>query len=561
MEGVFDIVEVRKVKANYREIIEKMKGLYKIIVEGIIRNIIVLGFLWVSSFAQTNLIVNPSFEEHECVPQTMNISPSLLNFNCCENWEPLFVTPDYFSSFSPFYTGCIFPTLSVNVPQNIMGYQPSKDGNFYVGMLLFVDTIAFPQLNGFYTEAIKGKLVSPLLPNHVYEFTLYWSLANGCHSASNQLQVYFTPYEVQWTYHLDSIPYFFPYNYPSQVSWDSTQYMTDTLNWVKMSGCFIAQGGEKHINIGKFRRSNPTTFIQMMGDNTFYCRSSCNEDNLFYAYYFMDDLSLYDRGYYSGSARCIKDTTICPNSTLLIGANIPDSAQYEWTPAVSLSCSNCPNPIASPSVTTTYILKKQLCSFISYDTVTIRVVPYPSPANAGNDTSICWSMYSKIGVAEEDYPFTTYNWAPSDYLSCTACSQTDILPLENDTTLMYVLTQTFCDSVSRDTLRLRVVLCEEVMELPNVFTPNGDGINDSWHIVWKEIPIGIKDFKVEIYDRWGLKVYESDRWDFKWDGKHCRNVKLEVLEEECTTGTYYYIIQYDWNGKEREWKGYLTLLR
>ncbi|GIV26301.1 MAG: hypothetical protein KatS3mg027_0115 [Bacteroidia bacterium] len=557
-----------------------MKGLYKIIVEGIIRNIIVLGFLWVSSFAQTNLIVNPSFEEHECVPLSTNIptSSTLCCLHCCENWDGI-GTPDYYSSFSyenSPYTFCSNPIYSpFGIPKNIIGYQSAKDGYFYVGIYLFVDTSFFQYVNPqfqykYLSESIIGNLVSPLQKNHVYEFTLFWSSANSCNYGSNQLQAYFLPYQVSRTLflmnHVDSFPYYFPYNYPSQVVWDSTQYMTDTLNWVKMNGCFIAQGGEKYVCIGNFRNIYSTKGIKVSYDTVnFHCNeynSRCIYSTGFGgAYYFIDDLSLYDRGYYSGSARCIKDTTICPNSTLLIGANIPDSAQYEWTPAVSLSCSNCPNPIASPSVTTTYILKKQLCSFVSYDTVTIRVVPYPSPANAGNDTSICWSMYSKIGVAEEDYPFTTYNWAPSDYLSCTACSQTDILPLENDTTLMYVLTQTFCDSVSRDTLRLRVVLCEEVMELPNVFTPNGDGINDSWHIVWKEVPVGIKDFKVEIYDRWGLKVYESDKWDFKWDGKHCRNVKLEVLEEECTTGTYYYIIRYDWNEKEREWKGYLTLLR
>ncbi|GIV26303.1 MAG: hypothetical protein KatS3mg027_0117 [Bacteroidia bacterium] len=531
--------------------------------------------------AQINLIVNPSFEEHVCIPtikNTPNTLPCCLN--CCKDWD-IIAPMDYFSTYSydtiPYCSANNHTPLGI--PKNILGYQLAKDGNFYVGGYMYIDTSIFqffpPQsVKPLYmAESMIGKLVSPLQKNHIYEFTLYWSSANTCNRASNQLQAYFLPYRVGYTifytnttFRNDSFPYYFPYDYPSQVAWDSTKFMTDTLNWVKLNGCFIAQGGEKYVAIGNFRNIYSTKGITVNYDSiNFKCdeyNSRCVSVNVFGgAYYYIDDLSLYDRGYYSGSARCINDTTICPNSTLMIGANIPDSAQYEWTPAVSLSCSNCPNPVASPSVTTTYILKKQLCSFVSYDTVTIRVVPYPSPANAGNDTSICWSMYSKIGVAEEDYPFTTYNWAPSDYLSCTACSQTDILPLENDTILVYVLTQTFCDSVSRDTLRLRVVLCEEVMELPNVFTPNEDGVNDSWHIVWKEVPVGIKDFKVEIYDRWGLKVYESDRWDFKWDGKHCRNVKLKVLEEECTTGTYYYIIRYDWNEKEREWKGYLTLLR
>ncbi|GIV29315.1 MAG: hypothetical protein KatS3mg028_0381 [Bacteroidia bacterium] len=55
-------------------------------------------------------------------------------------------------------------------------------------------------------------------------------------------------------------------------------------------------------------------------------------------------------------------------------------------------------------------------------------------------------------------------------------------------------------------------------ELPNVFTPNGDGVNDEWRVQWR-CPEMIKDFRMEIYDRWGVKMYESMQRDAGWNGR------------------------------------------
>ena len=75
------------------------------------------------------------------------------------------------------------------------------------------------------------------------------------------------------------------------------------------------------------------------------------------------------------------------------------------------------------------------------------------------------------------------------------------------------------------------VLEEVTLKLPNVFTPNNDGINDFFIPV--EL-IGINDFEITIYNRWGNLVYESVNklyWDGKYKGK------------DCSEGVYFWVIR------------------
>jgi gliding motility-associated-like protein len=67
-----------------------------------------------------------------------------------------------------------------------------------------------------------------------------------------------------------------------------------------------------------------------------------------------------------------------------------------------------------------------------------------------------------------------------------------------------------------------VILPEFRFWVPNAFTPSGDGLND----VFKPLAIGIKDYKMEIYDRGGQRLfysYELDKgWDGQYKGKPCK---------------------------------------
>ncbi len=82
-------------------------------------------------------------------------------------------------------------------------------------------------------------------------------------------------------------------------------------------------------------------------------------------------------------------------------------------------------------------------------------------------------------------------------------------------------------------------------DVPNVFTPNGDGKNDQYSIVEKFAIFCDTEFSFLIFDRWGKKVFESTDPAFRWDG------------DEKADGTYFYVLK----SKAQQKTGSITLLR
>ncbi|GAB4199339.1 MAG: hypothetical protein Fur0023_01530 [Bacteroidia bacterium] len=103
---------------------------------------------------------------------------------------------------------------------------------------------------------------------------------------------------------------------------------------------------------------------------------------------------------------------------------------------------------------------------------------------------------------------------------------------------------------SDTTTRCIVIEDDFEIEIPNIFTPNADGVNDIFKVRAK----GIKDFEGQIYDRWGVLLYEWKDVNTGWDGYMKNHTKAPA-------GTYYYIIRCSLrNGDVKEYKGYLTSL-
>jgi gliding motility-associated-like protein len=103
------------------------------------------------------------------------------------------------------------------------------------------------------------------------------------------------------------------------------------------------------------------------------------------------------------------------------------------------------------------------------------------------------------------------------------------------------------------TLRIVIVELPSKMEIPNVFTPNGDGTND----IFRLRASNLKVVYIIIYDRWGNKVYEttSESGNFAWDGNNLQGKK-------CADGTYFYIIKATGSdGEEYDEKGNVSLYR
>ncbi|MFH2141712.1 MAG: gliding motility-associated C-terminal domain-containing protein, partial [Bacteroidota bacterium] len=91
-----------------------------------------------------------------------------------------------------------------------------------------------------------------------------------------------------------------------------------------------------------------------------------------------------------------------------------------------------------------------------------------------------------------------------------------------------------------------------LMEVPNIFTPNGDGKNDEFKVYSKTIV----EFKCVIMDRWGKKIYEWEDVERGWNGK------IKGNGADASPGVYYYIITaVGQDDKTYEFQGSFNLMR
>jgi gliding motility-associated-like protein len=86
-----------------------------------------------------------------------------------------------------------------------------------------------------------------------------------------------------------------------------------------------------------------------------------------------------------------------------------------------------------------------------------------------------------------------------------------------------------CRSTHVKTICVQV---EPKIYVPTAFTPNGDGLNE----FFKVETIGVRHFRIDLYNRWGERVYEAADKEFLWDGRY----KGQVLD----LGVYPYVITY-----------------
>jgi len=174
----------------------------------------------------------------------------------------------------------------------------------------------------------------------------------------------------------------------------------------------------------------------------------------------------------------------------------------------------------------------------------MTITLYPAPTvDIGSDTSICpgsesITLIDKINASNNA---ATWKWntgqttpsinvvAPGSYyvdVTINGCQSSDTILVQND--------------------------C--YMNIPNVFTPNGDGSND-YFFPRQYLTRGLTAFKMDIYNRWGQMVFESTSLDGSgWDGKF-NNLDQPV-------GVYVYVIDATFkDGQKEHHQGNVTLLR
>jgi gliding motility-associated-like protein len=153
---------------------------------------------------------------------------------------------------------------------------------------------------------------------------------------------------------------------------------------------------------------------------------------------------------------------LIPNGTVSIcsGASVPleannniNSANLIWKPTAGLSDASIFNPIASPTVTTTYIASVSLAGCTVTDSVTILVDTLFAPILTTTDTTICQN-YSVV-LANEINASSTYLWSPSTGLSSATISNPVATP---DVTTAYQVITTSANSICRDTQTVQIIV-------------------------------------------------------------------------------------------------------
>ena len=104
-------------------------------------------------------------------------------------------------------------------------------------------------------------------------------------------------------------------------------------------------------------------------------------------------------------------------------------------------------------------------------------------------------------------------------------------------------------------MELTVEDCTCQLFLPNVFTPNRDGLNETF---LPEFDCELEDFSIEIFDRWGHSLYVSDVPTQGWNGR-------DTNENDLKEGVYYFRLFYRgsdrWNRRDIERRGHVMLIR
>ncbi|MEO8086877.1 MAG: T9SS type A sorting domain-containing protein [Bacteroidota bacterium] len=199
-----------------------------------------------------NLVPNPGFEDTVICPIGLSEIDRAVGWNTFSN------TPDYFNSCDNGQAG---------IPSNLFGFQAANSGNAYSGIY------TFHLFGNSYREVIGIHLSQSLIIGQMYFVSFFASHAANLDIsvktgiATNKLGSYFStvPYD-----------YLNPIAIANIAEVFSDSIITDTLNWVRISGTFIADSAYEYLCIGNFF-TDSMTLIQL-------------DSIAVSAYYYIDDV-------------------------------------------------------------------------------------------------------------------------------------------------------------------------------------------------------------------------------------------------------------------------------
>jgi large repetitive protein len=235
-----------------------------------------------------------------------------------------------------------------------------------------------------------------------------------------------------------------------------------------------------------------------------------------------------------------KGVTICAGDKATLTA-ADKGGRLEWyASAASGTPLGFGNSFTTPSLqhTTTYYVQEVSQSCAS-ERREVKVSVTESTANAGLDATIVKGRSAELQASGG----IKYTWSPAESLSDATVANPVAKPDKTTTYTVTVETEAGC----KFTDQVTITVLPHVF-VPNTFTPNRDGINDTW-----EIP-NIEKYpncKVQVFNQWGNLVFASEGYKEPWNGL--------FQGKELPIATYYYIIHLD--KTEKPLSGSITIVK
>lgn len=233
--------------------------------------------------------------------------------------------------------------------------------------------------------------------------------------------------------------------------------------------------------------------------------------------------------------------TICQGDSVFLKSS--GGTSYIWTPFESLSSSVIADPMAKPADTTIYtvvVQNENTCKDSA--TITINVIAKPK-ADAGPDRSIMEGQSIQL-TAVANSTDNNFTWSPDRYINDIYSIDPIVNPVNDITYFLTVSSGNGC-GISSDSVRVHIF---KTVIIPNAFSPNGDGINDTWNI---RALNSYNDYDLSVFNRFGSIVFSTKNYSKPWDGSS--NGKSLPI------GTYYYLL--DLKQGLPKLKGFVVILR
>ncbi len=189
------------------------------------------------------------------------------------------------------------------------------------------------------------------------------------------------------------------------------------------------------------------------------------------------------------------DTVFCKGLPLTLTAANPLFSTYLWS-------NNATTPTTNIAQSGTYSVTVAFKNCPFSDSIRVGEIVAPNPILPYRDSSIC---NNTITISAQNPVFQSYEWSNGSHSPSISINQTG----------EYTVTASIGNCVFTDKVKIgENTSCRANIYIPNVFTPNGDGNNEEWEIATKNIRVT----RLQIFDRRGELVYESNAENPKWNG-------------------------------------------